>query len=625
MHERDGQSRAGSDPLVGQLLQERYCVLRRIGKGGMGVVYQAEHVLLKKSVAIKVLGDDAASPAAVARFVREAQAAAAVGHDAVVQVTDMGTLESGGLFLVLEYLDGVELQFQVARNGPLPLRLALNLLLQLCEALEAVHAAGIVHRDLKPQNLFLVEQSGRKRLKVLDFGVCKLAGTDTSQAPYLTTTGAILGTPNYMSPEQVQGERTIDERADLYAVGAIGCFMLTGSPPFEAPSLLALFVAICNQTPRDMRLVRPEVPEALAAVLMRAMAKSPEDRFASCRELRKALSAVEAELLGAWHGAATTQSEVPPPPSPSEPLGGMKKRKKHTPSADAVPLGQLARLGQSPAADSAGYTPTIASGAGVRSSVGQPQAYQLAVPDTGIAQPRAVESGSVALADSSSDAVHALRRRLVGSRRRAWLRATLGLVATGALTLWSTGLGAPRGDLASNPERVGADPRLPVPAEAAAAPAASQGKAAEVRDDIGRSTSRQPTQAESSAPASAELLSAAHAQQEQVRRHTSHSLEQRPQQPGPASQTRRPAPAGHPAATPTPAVPEVTEQEVTAPVTESPDQGMHVTAVLPLESEHVLRLQVTGRSALGQSAQTADETVAQPYRPSDRQLKNVFY
>jgi serine/threonine-protein kinase len=282
---------APRDPLIGRVLHDRYKVEKRIGKGGMGIVYLAEHVLLRRKVALKTLSERAfASDELIARFHREATAAAAVGNEHVVGVTDMGQLDDGSYFVVLEYLDGIEVAHAVAEDGPFKVRRAARLIMQLCEALTAVHAAGIVHRDLKPENLFLVEKNGdRDFLKVLDFGVCKARGSERFGERPLTRTGASLGTPQFMAPEQIENSAAADARTDIYAAGAILFFVLTGRPAFDDAALPRLFMRICSEPPPPIRATRPELPEALEAVIARAMARDPDDRFQSSEELRAAL------------------------------------------------------------------------------------------------------------------------------------------------------------------------------------------------------------------------------------------------------------------------------------------------------------------------------------------------
>jgi serine/threonine-protein kinase len=289
------------DPLLGRILEDRYHVLQCIGRGGMGAVYLAEHVLIRRKVAIKTLHAPLADSAeSIGRFHREAVAAAAIGNEHVVDVTDMGQLENGAYYIVLEYLEGADLDWRVVHDGRLSVARSLRIVLQLCDALDAVHAAGIVHRDLKPENLFLVERGGNADfLKVLDFGVCKFRDAGAVGDRRLTATGAAVGTPHYMAPEQIEGRADIDQRADIYAVGGILHFALTGEPPFDAPTLPRLFMRICQDAPPHLRASRPEVSRGLERVVARALAKRVEERFANARELRQALlpllAAAEAE------------------------------------------------------------------------------------------------------------------------------------------------------------------------------------------------------------------------------------------------------------------------------------------------------------------------------------------
>ena len=215
------------DPLIGQVIQGRYRVHRAIGSGAMGVVYEAHHLLIGRKVAIKVLtARGLLSGDCAARFRREARAAAQVGNSHVVDVLDMGQLDDGSLYIVLEHLAGVHLGWAVAQAGPFSVPRAKHVLCQLCDALSAVHAAGIVHRDLKPENIFLIARDGEPDfVKVLDFGVCRFNDGDGMS---LTGSGDMVGTPLFMAPEQVENQRHIDRRTDVYALGAILHFLLTG-------------------------------------------------------------------------------------------------------------------------------------------------------------------------------------------------------------------------------------------------------------------------------------------------------------------------------------------------------------------------------------------------------------
>jgi serine/threonine protein kinase len=280
---------AATSPFIGQIVEGRYRVDGLIGRGGMGVVYEAHHLLIRRKVALKVLSAHAAfSSERTERFRREALAAAAVGNSHVVDVLDMGLLDSGLHYIVLEHLDGVDLGYAVAVAEQFSVSRAVHVLCQLCDALSAVHEAGIVHRDLKPENVFLIERDGLPDfVKVLDFGICKFLESRETQ---LTETGETLGTPLFMAPEQVEGRRDVDHRADVYALGALLFFMLTGRAPFDAPSLPMLFVNICKEPPPTLRSVRKGLPGDLDAVLQRAMSKRPEDRYRSCEELKTALA-----------------------------------------------------------------------------------------------------------------------------------------------------------------------------------------------------------------------------------------------------------------------------------------------------------------------------------------------
>ena len=266
---------APRDRLIGQILQGRYQIIRAIGKGAMGVVYEAQHLLIGRKVALKVLSAHAASPAGVQRFHREAQAAAAVGNSHVVDVLDMGQLEDGPLYIVMEHLNGVDLGFALALEERFSVGRSIHVVGQLCDALTAIHAAGIVHRDLKPENIFLTIRDGEPDfVKVLDFGVCKF--NDDVRAR-LTATGDMVGTPLFMAPEQVEGRKDCDFRVDIYALGAILYFLLTGRAPFDATSLPALFVRICQEPAPSLHCAESAVSIELDAIVQRALSKESKN------------------------------------------------------------------------------------------------------------------------------------------------------------------------------------------------------------------------------------------------------------------------------------------------------------------------------------------------------------
>jgi serine/threonine protein kinase len=285
---------AFDDPLIGQVIDGRYRVLEPIGSGGMGSVYLAEHVLVRRKVALKTLHAALSARAeAVTRFHREAVAAAAIGNPHIVDVLDMGRLENKTPYIVMEHLRGPNLARVIGEEGPLRLARSIQIAMQMCEGLEAVHRAGIVHRDLKPENLILLTHGTHDDfVKLLDFGICKVRNAEIGDGEPLTKTGVALGTPLFMAPEQINAESDIDARVDVYATGAILFCMLAGTPPFDARTMPQLFISICNDTPRQLRALRPAVPVELERIVLRALAKSRSARYASAAELRAALASV---------------------------------------------------------------------------------------------------------------------------------------------------------------------------------------------------------------------------------------------------------------------------------------------------------------------------------------------
>jgi eukaryotic-like serine/threonine-protein kinase len=263
-----------AEPLIGHVLQDRYRVLERLGSGSAGVVYLAEHVRIRRRVAVKLLHSQlTAAEEFVTRFHREAQVAALVASEHVVDVIDMGRLAEGPYFLVMELLQGTDVARVVAAEGALPIARAAAIGLQICDALAAVHRAGIVHRDLKPEHVALVTRSGASDfVKLLDFGLCKIASSGT-----VTGAGVALGTPRFMAPEQLEGADA-DPRVDLYALGGVLFFMLAGREPFVARSLLELLLQVWRDRPPRVGSLRPGVPETLETLIDRALDKSPAAR-----------------------------------------------------------------------------------------------------------------------------------------------------------------------------------------------------------------------------------------------------------------------------------------------------------------------------------------------------------
>ncbi|WNG31110.1 serine/threonine protein kinase [Cystobacter fuscus] len=280
-----GPQGAGTDPLLGSCLGS-FRLTRKLDQGGMGTVYLGEHVDIGSRVAIKVLHPRlSASSQVMRRFRMEARAVNLIGHENIVSVIDINPAPPRP-YLVMEYLEGESLSALLAR-GPVRPEVAVALLTQVCDALEATHAQGIVHRDLKPGNLFLVQRGqGPAFVKVLDFGIAKLM--DTEERNTDTAEGAIVGSADYMAPEQSRGER-LDGRADLYALGVIAYQLLAGRRPFEEKSLTALLLAHQTKQPIPPHVLRSGVPSALSSVILRALAKDPEDRYQNASTLRGAL------------------------------------------------------------------------------------------------------------------------------------------------------------------------------------------------------------------------------------------------------------------------------------------------------------------------------------------------
>ncbi|HVJ18721.1 MAG TPA: serine/threonine-protein kinase, partial [Polyangiaceae bacterium] len=283
---------AGEGDLVGKCLNGTYVVEGVIGEGGMGRVYRARHTrLAQKLFAIKMLRSELMRNAeVVARFRREAEAAACISHPNVVGVYDVDTTEEGCAYLVCEHLRGMDLADLLERDGRVEVDTAVHVAIQICRALEAAHARGVLHRDLKPHNVFLLaEESGalpaRPAAKVVDFGLSRFMNSADKQ---LTQTGFIMGTPSYMSPEQASAKPT-DERSDVYGVGAILYTSVTGTPPFDADSIQGVLLAVLSDEPRPPRATNPAIPPLLELVIQRAMAKGPAERYQSVSELRQAL------------------------------------------------------------------------------------------------------------------------------------------------------------------------------------------------------------------------------------------------------------------------------------------------------------------------------------------------
>jgi serine/threonine-protein kinase len=260
----------------GQVLAQRYRVQRLLGKGGMGAVYLADDEVLHELVALKVISAAFAADeqAMIARFRREASAARKVSSPAVIRIHDLGEARPGLLYLSMEYFAGRTLAEVIAQRGLVPIKDVLDILGQVCTGLEAAHQAGVIHRDLKPSNVLVGE---RGAVKIIDFGLAT-----TAMGEGLTATGAILGTPHYMAPEQVRG-KPVDARSDIYALGALAYHLVTGRPPFSGDNAIAIGFAHLSETPTRPRELRKDCPVGLDAAIVAALAKAPENRPASAQ------------------------------------------------------------------------------------------------------------------------------------------------------------------------------------------------------------------------------------------------------------------------------------------------------------------------------------------------------
>jgi serine/threonine-protein kinase len=277
---------------VGDVIAEKYRVDRVLGIGGMGAVVAAHHLQLQELVAIKVLLPEALADAdAVRRFEREARAAFRIKSEHVTRIIDVGKLDNGAPFIVMEYLEGEDLAERIARTGPLAAEEAIELVLQACEAIAEAHALGIVHRDIKPANLFCVRGAdGRSSIKVLDFGISKITSSAPSSGLGMTKTRAVMGSPYYMSPEQMQSPRTVDGRTDIWSLGVVLYQLLSGEVPFNGETLPQVCVNVATRPAPLLRKVRPDLPAGLEMIVLRCLEKDLSKRFASISAMATALA-----------------------------------------------------------------------------------------------------------------------------------------------------------------------------------------------------------------------------------------------------------------------------------------------------------------------------------------------
>ncbi len=397
-------------PQAGEVVGGKFVIERVLGVGGMGVVVAAHHNHLDKTVAIKFLRRDAAKDElAVSRFLREARAVTVLQSEHVVRVMDAGRLDDGLPYLVMEYLSGLDLDQMLAQRGQLPLEEAVEYLLQSMEAVADAHAAGIVHRDLKPSNLFVTMRAdGSPLVKVLDFGISKAFDSTGANQVSLTATSMTLGSPLYMSPEQVRSSKTVDARTDIWALGIIAYELLAGVQPFEAETVTGLCAKIVADEPPPLRSIRPDVPPGFEAVVLRCLEKNPAARYPSVVDLAAALR----------------------------------------PFASPEGLASVARI-----ARTGGLKPTLASGAG---RVSSPEAQSGAPPDP-----------TVGYAETLASWQSAERR---GKQVKTVGVATVGLLAMALLALvavrWPPAANPPAAPAANPPTAISAASVVDLPAPA---------------------------------------------------------------------------------------------------------------------------------------------------------------
>lgn len=332
------------DSLLGQTLIGKYRIDGRLSEGGMGTVYRGTHVMMDKTVAIKVLRPSlAADEKIVARFSREARAASRINHPHALSVTDFGENENGVVFLVMEYLDGQTLKDIIRKEGPMALPRVVGIIEQVGDALNEAHGQGVVHRDLKSDNIMLLSATAGDYAKVLDFGIAKIKEPDGAYDTSLTSPDLVIGTPQYMSPEQCSQAPDIDARSDIYSLGVIIFEMLVGHVPFSGDSPTVIMLKHMQQPPPSLRNERSDVPAAVETVVNRALEKRPEHRYETVRELVEDLTIAAGMLPATSTGENAAVSGDRPVVTPDDDDEETLVRRRYTrpmakPVAVEVPL-----------------------------------------------------------------------------------------------------------------------------------------------------------------------------------------------------------------------------------------------------------------------------------------------
>jgi eukaryotic-like serine/threonine-protein kinase len=316
---------------TGQVLEGKFRVERIIGEGAMGLVVEATHLALEERVALKFLRREArARPEIVARFAREARAAAKIKSDHVARVYDVGGSDDGSPFIVMEFLEGMDLEVVLAKSGPIDVTDAVEHVIQACEGLTAAHTLGIVHRDIKPANLFRVDRGGIRHIKLLDFGISKagISGTFEDIDLVSANTTQIMGSPHYMSPEQIRSTKDVDTRADIWSLGVVLYELITGDMPFTATDVTGIIAQVLHEPHRRVRSLVPDVPQGLEEVIDHCLQKDPAKRYQAAADLavallpfapKRARAVVErtGAMMARASGHTPVADSVPPPPQSS--------------------------------------------------------------------------------------------------------------------------------------------------------------------------------------------------------------------------------------------------------------------------------------------------------------------
>jgi len=410
----------------GALLANKYRVERVLGQGGMGYVVEARHITLDERVALKfLLPEYAKHPEASTRFLREARAAAKIKSEHVARVTDVGTLDSGAPYMVMEFLDGADLAQTLQRTGVLQVDDALDYILQACEAIAEAHAHGIVHRDLKPANLFLAKRSdGSPLVKVLDFGISKMMGAAADNA--LTKTTTAMGSALYMSPEQMQETRGVDQRTDIYSMGIALFELLAGRQPFYAESLPQLCAEVLTGIPSPLAAYRADVPRELAACIEKAYERDKNQRYQSISEFALALSPFAPERSRASIERLARMGGLAQPVRNEQSSSGVRFTAATAPIVLAATTPHVTSLG------------AIASTAATDELPLQAHEQLPPIPDLGPASDLRIEPGSYRAPISTNAAAAFANATKTGRRRTSNRKLILGAVTLGAAIVVSS-------------------------------------------------------------------------------------------------------------------------------------------------------------------------------------------